>query len=955
MAKRSGFGAWMGALLERRAEAGLPGGRRLTSVLISLGLLAATTPDASFAGTMLLPGQFSVSPSGAASYSIPIAIPPGSAGVMPSLSLDYSSQLRNGLLGAGWMLAGLPSIGRCPKTMAQDGAPSNVNLDANDRFCMEGQRLIATSGAYGADGAQYRTEVDTFSKIISHGTAGNGPAWFEVHTRSGQTMEFGHTANSQILAQGKSTARSWALSKLSDTKTNYFTVTYTNDATNGQAYPSRIDYTGNTTAAVSPYNSVQFTYAARPDISPAYQAGSLSQLTVRLTNVKTYAGTTLVSDYRLAYQQSPSSNVSEIVSVTVCDPAGSCLPATKFQWANGGGSSYTGVVAAVPAGQNFGTPTVVGGTATQGGVGYLQVFSDFNRDGKSDFLFLNGANLYAFLSNGDGTYTAKNSAAPNGWNFGATPSSSYTLIPGDFDGDGETEFAMLGGGYLYVFLSNADGTFSGVTFPCPNGWNFGSPPTSSFTPVAGDFNADGKTDFLMVGGQYLYEFLSNGDGTFTGNTILVSNGWNFGTPPSASFTPITGDFNGDGKSDFIMMGAGNLYEFLGNGDGTFTYTTITISTGWNFGSPPISGFMPIVGDFNGDGKTDWVMLAGGTLYEFQSRGDGTFNYLTIPTGSWNFGNPASAAYVPVAGDFNSDGKADFALIGGNSANIYQFLSKGDGTFAFNTIAMPNGWNFGSPPSANYWLSAGDFNGDGKADFAMVNGTSIYTVSPAGSYGDTIVGITNGLGITTGLTYAPITSSAVYTKDAAVNYPLQNLQSPLYVVSRVDNSNGIGGTYSSTYSYAGAKIDLTGRGFIGFHQMAVKDLQTNISDTTTFRQDFPFIGLVASTTRSYGSQTLGQSTNTYQFTNAAGSTTVSPSSAPYRVSLSQNVSSGADFDGSALPTVTTANQYDAFGNATKVTVSTPDGSAKTTTNTFTNDTTNWYLGRLTRATVTSTAP
>jgi hypothetical protein len=37
------------------------------------------------------------------------------------------------------------------------------------------------------------------------------------------------------------------------------------------------------------------------------------------------------------------------------------------------------------------------------------------------------------------------------------------------------------------------------------------------------------------------------------------------------------------------------------------------------------------------------------------------------------------------------------------------------------------------------------------------------------------------------------------------------------------------------------------------------------------------------------------------------------------------------------------------------VSTPDGFSKTTTNTYTNDATNWYLGRLTGATVTSTTP
>jgi len=48
-------------------------------------------------------------------------------------------------------------------------------------------------------------------------------------------------------------------------------------------------------------------------------------------------------------------------------------------------------------------------------------------------------------------------------------------------------------------------------------------------------------------------------------------------------------------------------------------------------------------------------------------------------------------------------------------------------------------------------------------------------------------------------------------------------------------------------------------------------------------------------------------------------------------------------------------YDAYGNATQVVASTPDGFSKTTTNTYSNDITRWLLGRLTRASVTSVAP
>src|SRR5262245_32909303 len=147
---------------------------------------------------MALPGKFDVGSSGAATYSIPIAVPPGTAGMTPALALGYVSQGGNGIVGMNWSLSGLPSINRCPQTILQDGVRGSVNFGANDRFCLDGQRLMVISGAYGADGAEYRTEIESFSRVISHGMVGTGPAWFEVHTKSGQIMEFGNTPDSRV-------------------------------------------------------------------------------------------------------------------------------------------------------------------------------------------------------------------------------------------------------------------------------------------------------------------------------------------------------------------------------------------------------------------------------------------------------------------------------------------------------------------------------------------------------------------------------------------------------------------------------------------------------------------------------------------------------------------------------------------------------------------------------------
>src|SRR5882672_11705027 len=125
----------------------------MKTILAAAGILLAAVTAAraqSVAGST--PGSFRVTESGAAEYRIPIQVPPGIAGMEPALALVYNGQAGNGLLGVGWNLEGLSSITRCPRTVAQDGVKGGANYDANDRFCLDGQRLMAISGTYGADG-----------------------------------------------------------------------------------------------------------------------------------------------------------------------------------------------------------------------------------------------------------------------------------------------------------------------------------------------------------------------------------------------------------------------------------------------------------------------------------------------------------------------------------------------------------------------------------------------------------------------------------------------------------------------------------------------------------------------------------------------------------------------------------------------------------------------------------
>jgi hypothetical protein len=119
-------------------------------------------------------GELGVSPAGSASYSIPIAVPPGTTGLQPKITLQYDSLAGNGPAGMGWTVGGLATITRCPTSLNIDGTASGspgvdpVDYDSNDKFCLNGQRLVPVLGAYGAPNTEYRTYQEEFSKVSYH-------------------------------------------------------------------------------------------------------------------------------------------------------------------------------------------------------------------------------------------------------------------------------------------------------------------------------------------------------------------------------------------------------------------------------------------------------------------------------------------------------------------------------------------------------------------------------------------------------------------------------------------------------------------------------------------------------------------------------------------------------------------------------------------------------------------
>ena len=615
--------------------------------LLLLSCHAALAADS--APAMVLPGQFNVSDNGAFTYKVPIAIPPGTAGMEPTLSLDYSNQGADGTAGWGWSLSGIPSIGRCPRTYAEDNVHGSVNFDANDRFCMEGERLVAISGTYGADGTVYRTEQDAFTQIVSHGTAGTGPAYFTAQAKSGQIMEFGNTTNSRVLAQGKTTVRSWGVDKLSDSNGNYITFTYMNNATTGEAYPIEIDYTGNAAAGQTPFNSVQFVYnTSRLYALPGYQAGSLVETTVLLTDVKTYTGVVsggsaiLVADYRLKYTPPASAAAHyELTSITQCDAAsgGHCLQPTVFGWqgskdaltltGTANGLSQSGAIAPGYFQGSGLTDFATTSTAHACGIYFATA---------SGFTFSSMNLQYAEWMHDDGGYYSIPYDGPACRTVGLLQTKRYVDINGDSLTDLLINQAIAMGSQATFQLVNNGSNIVQTSYPP------GAPLTPPATYVA-DFNGDGRSDIFVPEATIIAEMFSNGDGTFT-----LGPYFNIGSSASWALA----DFDGNGCADVLQQGSTNEMWLSCNA------AVASFSLPSAFATSNL-----VLGDFNGDGLTDVLAVpVSGNAALYTSTGTGFASPVTIGSSSdWY-------KYAIYTGDWNGDGKTDLVLVAPGGTGFY---------------------------------------------------------------------------------------------------------------------------------------------------------------------------------------------------------------------------------------------------------------------------------------------
>ncbi len=157
-----------------------------------------------------------------------------------------------------------------------------------------------------------------------------------------------------------------------------------------------------------------------------------------------------------------------------------------------------------------------------------------------------------------------------------------------------------------------------------------------------------------------------------------------------SYVPLVGDFDGDGKTDLFWYGPGRTADSVWYGRADRQFTIL---------SQPVNGrYLPVVGDFNGDHITDIFWYGIGTAADNVWFGHSTRFF---DTHSW----PLGGNMLPVTGDFNGDGTTDIFWYGSGTFANKLWLTSTAGTVTSTTVAM----------GGNYRPFAGDFNGDGRGD------------------------------------------------------------------------------------------------------------------------------------------------------------------------------------------------------------------------------------------------
>lgn len=782
------------------------------------------------------PGKEAVSPTGGGLYSIPIALPSGTNGLTPTIALTYNSQGGNGIAGYGWDISGLSIISRTPKTIYHDGKVDPVKIDNSDIYSLDGNRLLAVNGLYGANNTKYRTEQESFAQITSYINSGSLVDWFKVESKEGATVEYGNSADSKIFAEGSSSPIAWRITKLIDNFGNYILFKYKN--VGRENVIDEILYTGNTAASLAPFCSIKFVYENRSDKNFVFIAGSKVESNLLLTKIiVNISGSKLCRRYELRYGFDMYSFLTEIQEF---GSENKPLNSTIFKYGD----------KTVPFERSY--ESVLRGASSD------IIPGDFNGDGYTDFVSAdytyhpNNAmkyhTNYSLYINNLGSYNLVGSPQalpPFLFEIDETKSkvsisNLLSLYNSDYNGDGKEDLAIpvktYNNGYTtldYTLLYYSNGAgFNSVTIPSP-ATNKVIYPGSSTYFIPGDFDGDGATDFIC--------FLSDKSSYKTYIVYPRTGITNYLVIGQSSFLAraddlLVLDFNGDGKNDLMFTKDGNTTIYSFEKSGSQVNAKILYNAGY-----PTKWHKVFPGDFNGDGKTDLLSSGNGTIWEI---GFSTGNSFVSETQNFpfNLGISNSNQFSAYAdrikiGDYNGDGKSDIlnakAIWSNGSSssyylNIYYRQSQSfilDG----RTVSGVLGGSYIKENYRNIGFVSLDVNGDGKTDEIMKTHyqtpLDVFTFNKW-SKEFYLEKIKNGHNYLTSFSYSPLSRGFLYTKGNSAIYPLIDFQAPIQVVIKISNSDGVGGLRNINYAYEEALLHRQGKGFLGFKKTTTTDYTGN---------------------------------------------------------------------------------------------------------------------------------
>ncbi|HEX8793973.1 MAG TPA: FG-GAP-like repeat-containing protein [Polyangiaceae bacterium] len=571
---------------------------------------------------------------------------------------------------------------------------------------------------------------------------------------------------------------------------------------------------------------------------------------------------------------------------------------------------------------------------------------DFNGDGHADVLVNQGtpdapaAHLY--LAN-DG---AQNQGpwTLGGAQFEAPLWTGYSHYQSaDLNGDGLPDLVMFAGGNAYYSI-NTNGVFSYLTQPALITVPTNNDYIENFTNYFLDFNGDGVTDIMTR--------------VWTDNACVGHK---------------TGDYNCDCRG--MSYGGLDVFPDLYTGSGPSTSTGIgglTVCTG---ALDEITKYTPLFGDFNGDGIADVVQTyvpydpnGNPQPMHFElSLGDGTGDF-TAQGAAGDFTISSNALGFETM-DADLDGKADLVIRGpGNLPyTVYSWKSQ---AWHPSTIAIAENPLLYAA-SVNLF-APGDVNGDGAPDIVTYTATdsaghgklAAYERITSGPRPDLLTNTKGDFGPTATVKYAPYLVSPNEDRSDC-QAPLACVTRAGSLVSEIDVDNGVnGGTNAQEHTYASGRADMLGWGFVGFKTHTIKDDATGTVTTRTFDLSENTTSLATPFFPLVGTPVEVDSTVSYM-SGAKSVTRTSTSSTTYTVQTSTwgvfmalaTASSTKTIDSNSIQPLALESiqrAFDAYGSVTSETDTFPtDSETRVTTTTYLNDTTNWIIGRPTYVSVTDT--